>query len=57
MRALIRGTEPDVEVYLESEWTTWTRNNLDREIEINGWTLVEDYEPVAEAEAPAEAVI
>ena len=45
MKALIRGTEPNVEVYPESSWTTWTRNNLDREIEINGWTLVEDYEP------------
>ena len=47
MRALIRGTEPDVEIYLESEWTEWTKLHLDWEIEINGWTLVEDYEPDA----------
>lgn len=45
MKALIRGTEPDIEVYPESEWTVWTRNNLDREIEINGWTLVEGWQP------------
>lgn len=49
MRALIRGTEPNVEVYPESEWTTWTKNNLDREIAINGWTLIENYEPVEES--------
>lgn len=49
MRALIRGQEPNVEVYPEPEWTTWTRNNLDREIAINGWTLIEDYEPVEES--------
>ena len=45
MRALIRGEEPDVEVYPESEWTEWTKLHLDWEIEINGWTLVEDYHP------------
>ena len=45
MRALIRGTEPDIEVYLESDWTKWTIDHLDWEIEINGWTLVEDYHP------------
>ena len=45
MRALIRGTEPDIEVYPENEWTKWTVDHLDWEIEINGWTLVEDYEP------------
>ena len=48
MRALIRRTETNVEVYIESDWTTWTKNNLDREISINGWTLVEDYEPPTE---------
>ena len=49
MRALIRGIEPNVEVYPESDWTTWTKNNLEREIAINGWTLIEDYEPVEES--------
>lgn len=41
MRALIK---PGI-VYLESDWTTWTRNHLDWEIEINGWELVDPYIP------------
>ncbi len=45
MRALIRGVESNKEIYPESEWTTWTKNNLEREIEINGWTLIDPYEP------------
>jgi hypothetical protein len=46
MRALIRVYDDGVrEVYPEPEWTTWTKNNLDREIAINGWTLIENYEP------------
>ena len=45
MRALVRGEEPDIEVYPENEWTAWTRYHLDWEIEINGWTLVEDWQP------------
>ena len=46
MKALIRGIEPDIEVYPECSWTTWTKNNLEREIEINGWILVDPYEPI-----------
>lgn len=44
MRALIRSDE----VYLEKDWTEWTKLHLDWEIEINGWTLVEDYQPEIE---------
>lgn len=46
MIALIRGDE----VYKESDWTTWTRNNLSREVEINGWMLVDDYVEVVETD-------
>ena len=45
MRALIREYTGIQEVYPEYAWTEWTRSNLDREIEINGWTLVDPYEP------------
>ena len=45
MRALVREQSTGREIYPESEWTEWTRNHLDWEIEINGWTLVDPYEP------------
>ena len=45
MKALIREINGIKEIYPEYEWSLWTKNNLDREIEINGWTLVEDYQP------------
>ena len=45
MRALIREYDTVKEIYFECDWTPWTRNNLDREIEINGWTLIENYQP------------
>ena len=41
MRALIRGDE----IYPETEWTKWTVDHLDWEIEINGWTLIDPYIP------------
>ena len=45
MRALIKGEEPNIEVYPEDCWSIWTRNHLDWEIEINEWTLIDPYEP------------
>lgn len=46
MKALIREYEEGVrEIYPENEWTKWTVDHLDWEIEINGWTLIEDWEP------------
>ena len=45
MKTLIRGEPPRQEVYPEDCWTKWTVDHLDWEIEINGWTLVEDWQP------------
>lgn len=52
MKALIRQNE----TYTEPYWSEWTRNNLDREIAINGWSLINDYTPPAdEGSAVSEA--
>lgn len=49
MRALVKPSiEPYTEIYPESEWGTWTKNNLDIYTECYGYILIENYEPTPE---------
>lgn len=45
-KALVKpATEPYDEILPESNWGTWTKNNLNYYTEYYGYTLIENYEP------------
>lgn len=45
-RALVKpAIEPYAEIIPESQWGTWTKNNLNYYTDYYGYTLIENYEP------------
>ena len=49
MKVLVKPSrEPYDKVIIESEWGTWTRNNLNYYTDCYGYTLIENYIPQVE---------